>query len=385
MRMRSTLATGAALLLLAACGAQNDAGGGDGGPITVGLIVPETGAFGPVAGAQFLQATKVVIGEWNDNGGINGRKIELKVCNDESTAEKSISCYRSLSPKVDLMLGPHIGLNYNAVSSLAARADQLLVTATPHAFPKADSTVFESAVPAEYAITKGFEFLSSKGFSKIGMLTGNDETGQTAHAAAAKDAKSLGDKLQLFGETFDVAARDVTAQVSKLKADGVDAVFVWSTGAVVATILRDIARSGLDVPVLLNYSNLSYGLMGLVPSAAVPANLYFTGTKAFAPTEEDAGQKALVETFSADYLKATQKKADFNAFAAADAAQTAFTAVKATKSTSGKDLKKWLEAGHSVPAFNFVFSFSGDNHVGGADPNQVEIVKWNGTGWDPAS
>ncbi|MQA82398.1 MAG: ABC transporter substrate-binding protein [Streptosporangiales bacterium] len=383
MRIPSTFAAGAALLLLAACGAQSDAGDNGSGPIEVGLIVPETGAFGSVAGEQFLEATKVVVEEWNNNGGINGREIKLEVCNDESTAEKSISCYRSLSPKVDLMLGPHIGLTYNAVSSLAERADQLLVTATPHAFPNADSTVFESAVPAEYAITKGFEFLSGQGFSKIGMLTGNDETGQTAHDAAAKDAESLGGKVQLSAETFDVAARDVTAQVAKLKADGVDAVFVWSTGAVVATILRDIARSGLDVPVLLNYSNLSYGLMGLVPADAVPADLYFTGTKAFAPTEENPDQKALIETFSADYLKATQKKADFNAFAAADAAQTAFTAVKATKSTSGKELKKWLESGDPVAAFNFVFSFSSDNHVGGTDPDQVEIVKWNGTGWDP--
>lgn len=373
----------AASLGLAACGSSSG-GGSDSGPVKLALIVPETGAFGPVAGVSFRDATKVVVDEYNKAGGVDGRQIDLQICNDESTPEKAISCYRSVSAKADIVLGPHIGLTYKAVSAIALKKSQLLVTATPHGFPDAKSTVFDSAVPAEYAITKAFEYLEGRGLSKVGMLTGNDETGQTAKAAAQKDAAASGGKIQLTSETFDVQARSVTAQVNKLKAAGVDTIFVWSTGAVVATILRDIDQVGLDLPVVVNYSNLSYGLMSLVPKNAVPKELLFTGTRAFTQSKANAAQQKFYKSFDADFLAMTKRKPDFNAYAAADAAVTALQAVDGAKSTSGKDLKAWLEAGNEIDAPNFVFKFGKGQHVGGTDPAQVEIVKWNGAGWDPA-
>lgn len=102
-------AAGAATLLLAACG--NDAEGGSGddadAPILIGISLPLTGDFSePGEGVQ--RGYEIWRDMVNEEGGLLGREVELKILDDQSNADRVVSDYEALitQDEVDLVFGP---------------------------------------------------------------------------------------------------------------------------------------------------------------------------------------------------------------------------------------------------------------------------------------
>ena len=96
----------AAALALAGCSGD---GGSDSAedPIVIGISLPLTGDFSePGKGVErgYKAWAKIV----NDEGGLLGRKVELKILDDQSNADRVVSDYEQLIGKdnVDLVFGP---------------------------------------------------------------------------------------------------------------------------------------------------------------------------------------------------------------------------------------------------------------------------------------
>ena len=97
-------------VFLTACGGGAEGGGGKSSddPIVVGISLPLTGDFSePGKGVQegYEAWAKIT----NDKGGLlGGRKIELKILDDQSNADRVVADYEQLigSDQVDLVVGP---------------------------------------------------------------------------------------------------------------------------------------------------------------------------------------------------------------------------------------------------------------------------------------
>ena len=99
----------AAVLALGGCGGDDgDSGGGSGDdPITIGISLPLTGDFSePGKGVQ--RGYEAWAKSVNDQGGLLGRKVELKILDDQSSADRVVSDYEQLigNDQVDLVFGP---------------------------------------------------------------------------------------------------------------------------------------------------------------------------------------------------------------------------------------------------------------------------------------
>ncbi|GAB3976463.1 amino acid ABC transporter substrate-binding protein [Plantactinospora veratri] len=93
-------------LLLAGCGDDGGSGSSD-DPIVVGISLPLTGDFSePGKGVQrgYEAWAKIT----NDNGGLLGRQVELKILDDQSSADRVVADYEQLIGKdnVDIVVGP---------------------------------------------------------------------------------------------------------------------------------------------------------------------------------------------------------------------------------------------------------------------------------------
>jgi branched-chain amino acid transport system substrate-binding protein len=108
-RVQSGIVAGAVAtaLMLSGCGADGGSDDSSDDPIVIGISLPLTGDFSePGKGVQrgYEAWAKVV----NDSGGLLGRKVELKILDDQSNADRVVSDYEQLLGKdsVDLVFGP---------------------------------------------------------------------------------------------------------------------------------------------------------------------------------------------------------------------------------------------------------------------------------------
>ncbi|MEU4014963.1 amino acid ABC transporter substrate-binding protein [Microbacterium sp. NPDC028030] len=99
-----------AALTVSACsgtGDQGEGGGGSDDPIVIGISLPLTGDFSePGKGVERgYEAWRDIV---NENGGLLGRQVELKILDDQSNADRVVSDYESLIAQdgVDLVFGP---------------------------------------------------------------------------------------------------------------------------------------------------------------------------------------------------------------------------------------------------------------------------------------
>jgi branched-chain amino acid transport system substrate-binding protein len=102
-----TALTATVALTLSACGSDDGGSDASADPIVVGISLPLTGDFSePGKGVQrgYEAWAKIT----NDKGGLLGRKIELKVLDDQSNADRVVADYEQLIGKdqVDLVVGP---------------------------------------------------------------------------------------------------------------------------------------------------------------------------------------------------------------------------------------------------------------------------------------
>ncbi|WP_203855238.1 amino acid ABC transporter substrate-binding protein [Plantactinospora mayteni] len=105
-RVTATALGAAVALLLAGCGDDGGSGSSD-DPIVVGISLPLTGDFSePGKGVQrgYEAWAKIT----NDNGGLLGRQVELKILDDQSNADRVVADYEQLIGKdnVDIVVGP---------------------------------------------------------------------------------------------------------------------------------------------------------------------------------------------------------------------------------------------------------------------------------------
>ena len=101
-----TAAAVATALAVSGCGAGSSGDSAD-DPIVIGISLPLTGDFSePGKGVQrgYEAWAKIV----NDSGGLLGRKVELKILDDQSNADRVVSDYEQLIGRdgVDLVFGP---------------------------------------------------------------------------------------------------------------------------------------------------------------------------------------------------------------------------------------------------------------------------------------
>ncbi|MGA9103227.1 amino acid ABC transporter substrate-binding protein [Aeromicrobium sp.] len=127
--VRLAAVTAAALAVVAACGtpsSEKDAGSKK--PIVIGASLPLTGDFSQ-PGTQAQRGYQVWQEMVNADGGLIGRKVELKITDDASNQDTVVSDYTRLitQDKVDLVLGTFSSLLNFPASAVAEKNGMLFV------------------------------------------------------------------------------------------------------------------------------------------------------------------------------------------------------------------------------------------------------------------
>jgi ABC-type branched-subunit amino acid transport system substrate-binding protein len=289
--------------------------------IKIGQTVPFSGpasAYATIGKAQAAYIRMV-----NDQGGVNGRKINLIQYDDAYSPPKTVEQVRKLVESDEVLLTFQlIGTPPNA-----AVQKYLNDKKVPQLFAATGASRFTD--PKNFPWTMGFNpnyqtegriygryILQNYPNAKVGIIYQNDDLGRD-YLAGIK--AGLGDKAasMISAETsYELSDPTIDSQIVKLKSLGADLVFDASTPKFAAQAIKKIADLGWKPVHILDINSVSVGAVmqpaGLQNSKGVISTIY--GKDPADPTwKDDAGMKKYF-AFMAKYFPEGDKDSLFNTY-----------------------------------------------------------------------
>lgn len=297
-------------------------------PVKVGAVLSLTGSYAGI-GASEKKALELEVAKINDAGGINGHKIDLVIEDDGTDAAKAQAAATKLidQDKVVAILGASGTGQTMAMRSDVERAGivNLSMAGGSAITDKISPQVFQIPWPNRIVVPFVLadmakvtpQINSNQLLSSIGVLTDSGGYGKDGLAVIKKDAPAAG--LTITGEeTFNQGDTDMTAQLTKLKNSGAQAILLWTAGKEGATVLKNREQLKLALPF---FGGSGQGRKEFLAGAGSAANGFVFGTgKMLVPASFDgAPNQAVTEDFAKRYKAAYGTDIDIFAGHAYDA------------------------------------------------------------------
>jgi branched-chain amino acid transport system substrate-binding protein len=261
MRRRSILAVLG--LTLAAAFACTPAAIAQQPPIKIGMSMPSTGGLA-AGGKSSLIGIEIWRDDINAKGGLLGRKVELFVYDDKSSAAESPVIYAKLLDvdKVDILFAPYATVQTAAIMPLVKERGLLLMgNFSFQVNSKVNHDMWFNNAPwgPPDSWAKSFIDIGTKaGAKSIAILAADQEFAQNV----AKTAKGVAGQLSLpvvYEQNYPPSTVEFSAMIRALKAAKPDMVFVASYPPDSVGILRAVNEIGVGD----NVKILGGGMVGL--------------------------------------------------------------------------------------------------------------------------
>ena len=277
--------------------------------IRIGLSAALTGPAAFV-GVSIRRGAEMAIDAVNAKGGVNGKKLELVIRDDEHNPVKTVANHRELveREKVVVMLG-----TTNSAAMLATAPiinDELKV---PIVCPATDATkITENQAWEEkrdnYVFRLGMygrgqaNFLVNSmaqkfGYKKVGLLTWTAGWGVTGRGELTRRLKELG-MPAVADETYDTADTDMTPQILKLRGAGAQVIINYGLSRENAFVTRTKKKLRDTTP----YAS-AWGIAAPAfwKAAGASGEGVLTSTTISIDGPQSAARKAVIDEYSSRY------------------------------------------------------------------------------------
>ena len=195
---------------------------------------------------------EAAIADINAAGGLLGRKLALVVRDDTSTPPKTIQNMSDLidNEKVSAVFGPTNSGNAMAWKHLANQKKIPVIgnvgsgtDITKPMSPGADNYMFRVSMVDREQVAALMAYVKKNAAQSkvIGLMAETTGHGQGGLKDMQEIAELQGIKPAAI-ERFGVADTDITSQLNKMKAAGVDTVIVWAQGTPIAQLVRSLEK-----------------------------------------------------------------------------------------------------------------------------------------------
>jgi len=346
--------------------------------VKIGAILAVTGGAS-FLGAPEAKTIEMLAEQINADGGINGRQIELIIKDSAANPEKAISFAKQLieEDKVIAIIGPSTSGETMQIKDLCETYKTPLVScaAAEAIVNPVASYVFKTPQKDSYVAELIFQTMNSMGITKIGVVAANSGFGNAGKGQLEKYAPQYGIEIAL-AETYDRAATDLTAVLTKIKAQDVQAVVNWSIVPAQAIVPKNMKQLGMDIPLFQSHG---FGNIQYVIAAGEAANgiIFPAGRLLVAEELPDSNpQKATLVAYKDAYESRYDEPASTFGGHAYDALSIIVEAAKNADSLSREDLRNAIEGLTGFPGTGGIFNFSPEDHNGlGMDSLTILTVK----------
>lgn len=313
-------------------------------PIKIGLIAGLTGAA-PMDGLRMQQGTQMAIDEWNANGGVLGRKIELLTEDDQTLQDMAVTCATKLMGEgVVGIIGPHRSTNAIAVNEtikngttptfVGGTTPQISTLGNEYLFRARASDSIFAEVAAKYCV----DTFKAK---KVGISFCNDEYGTGGRDVAKAYLEKNG--VEVIDEGHNVNDKDFTSQLTKFKNAGCDTLIFWMHDTELSIHTRQVKDLGMDVNVMSSPGLTMSQVLDMCDEANIEG---YYAVSDFVTTSTDPDVVSYKEKFESKYNEPAELYGS-TYYGATNALLTAIEKAGTDDRAAVKDALRELEGLHS--------------------------------------
>lgn len=274
------------------------------GTIKIGGLFDLTGKAQHI-GAPTKGVAQMVVDRINQEGGLNGKQVELVVADTQSEPSQAVVALKRLldKDKVVAIIGPTTTGAAMACMKTIEEAKVPMVACVGGDAPvePARKWVFKTPQKTSTAVARLFTYLKKHNLTHVGLLTASDKFGQEGDAVIKKLAGEYGITV-VARESFDPAVdTDMTVQLSKAVAAKPDALVVWTIGPAGAMVAKNAKQAGITLPLFQCHGQPDANYSKLAGAAAEGTMMPATRLMAAEQLADSDRQKALVLDFVKQY------------------------------------------------------------------------------------
>jgi branched-chain amino acid transport system substrate-binding protein len=330
-------------LVLSACSSKSSSSKGsssNSNEIVIGAVLPITGDV-PTFGKSTKNGIELAVEQYNNAGGINGKKIKLVVQDDENKPESGVAALQklvdenhvvgilgSVASKVTLAMAP-VATQYKIpmVTGSSTNTKVTSLAGNEFAFRACFIDPFQGKVIAKYS----FDTLKAKTAAVI-YDVGNDYAVGLAENFKSSFEAAGGKVLTM--QTYNAGDQDFNAQLTNIKKLSPDVLIMTDYYQTVGLIAKQARQLGIKSTLLGGDGWDSPDLVKIAGDAINGG--YFSNHYSSDDTSTEVVQ------FLKDYKAKYNETPDALAALGYDAAKMLFEAIKNAKSTDGEAIRQAL-------------------------------------------
>ena len=339
---RATAMLAGAAALLTACSAPGTSGGGTAsntGPIKIAIVDAQSGQLSSL-GDWERKGAQLAIDQWNAKGGINGRRIEFRVFDDQGdptvgtnlarriASEGYVAMIGTAESAVTVAMAPT--LQQNRIPNITSgQSPALVAVKSPFLFLNGPTSTTYDETLVKYIV-------DTKGMKRIALISNNGSFGKGEKGAFTASLASRG-ITPVDSQVVTTDQKDFGAALSTIRQKKPDLIFIGAEEVEAGLIVKQARLLGIDVPFA---GAAPLGTPVYVQTAGV-ANV--EGSIVSSPYLSNESSQA-ARDFAAAYKKAYGEEAELHGAKAYDGANIILTALQSSGGATGQQLADAIRA-----------------------------------------
>ncbi|MCZ2826306.1 MULTISPECIES: ABC transporter substrate-binding protein [unclassified Modestobacter] len=368
---RAAAVLAAMTLSLAACAESEEGGGGGGGasadetgPIKIGAVLDITGA-GASLGVPERQALELLAGQLEEEGGIDGREVELIIEDNQSTEDGAAKAMNKLvnEDEVDIVLGASRTGPSLAMRPIAESTETPMISlAANQAIVEDSEWVFKTAQNDRVVIERMIDYMAEQGWSTVGLARDASGFGEGVQEMFDEIGAEQGISV-VATEKFAPDATDFTAQMVNLRDAGADVNVIWGIPPAAGLAQRAYDQLGIETPVMQSHGIGNQVFLDTAGEAAEGMVAPLGRLVVAEQLPEDDPQKEIITSFIEDYTAEYGAGPSTFSGHAYDAWQLAVDALS-EEGTDPQAIRDHLESVTDFTGISGVFTMTPEDHAG---------------------
>ncbi len=339
-------------------------GGADEGPVKMGVVLDITGA-GASLGVAEREVVEMLTRQVNDEGGIDGRELEVIIEDNQSTEDGAAKAASQLlsSDAVHILIGASRTGPSLAMRPLAEEARIPMISlAANQKIVDGSEWVFKTAQNDRVVLERLVDDMAANGHQKVAVARDASGFGEGIPEMLTEIGQEAGIEVVAV-EKFAPDATDFTAQMVNIRNSEPDAVLIWGIPPAAALAQKAYDQLGLGKPVYQSHGIGNEAFLDAAGESADGLRAALGRMLIADQLPEDDPQKEVVTSFIADYEEEYGKAPSTFAGHAYDGFMIAVNAIDEV-GTDPNALRDEIESVTDWPGVSGVFTMTPEDHSG---------------------